>query len=36
MLTAFDLLKAKDWEHTQEISQPAHLWRRRDIEAGKA
>jgi chloride channel protein, CIC family len=35
MLTAFDLLKAKDWEHIQEISQPAHLWGRRRTEAEK-
>ncbi len=28
MLTAFDLLKAKDWEHMQEMQEPAHLWRR--------
>ena len=26
MLTAFDLLKAKDWEHMQELQEPAHLW----------
>jgi chloride channel protein, CIC family len=36
ILTAFDLLKAKDWEHVQEISQPAHLWGRRRAEPGKA
>lgn len=29
MLTAFDLLKAKDWEHMQEMQEPAHLWGRR-------
>jgi len=29
ILTAFDLLKAKDWEHLQELSEPARLWRRR-------
>ena len=26
MLTAFDLLKAKDWEHMQELQEPARLW----------
>jgi chloride channel protein, CIC family len=36
ILTAFDLLKAKDWENVQEISQPAHLWGRRHAEEGKA
>lgn len=35
MLTAFDLLKAKDWEHLQELSEPAaRLWGRRDVETG--
>ncbi|HTW30734.1 MAG TPA: chloride channel protein [Candidatus Sulfotelmatobacter sp.] len=29
MITAFDLLKAKDWEHLQELSEPARLWARR-------
>lgn len=29
MLTAFDLLKAKDWEHMQEMQEPARLWGRR-------
>ncbi len=29
ILTAFDLLKAKDWEHMQELQEPATLWRRR-------
>jgi chloride channel protein, CIC family len=29
MLTAFDLLKAKDWEHMQEMQEPARLWNRR-------
>lgn len=28
MLTAFDLLKAKDWEHMQEMQEPARLWGR--------
>ena len=28
ILTAFDLLKAKDWEHLQEMSEPARLWGR--------
>ena len=28
MLTAFDLLKAKDWEHMQEMQEPASLWGR--------
>ncbi|MFZ0284239.1 MAG: chloride channel protein [Terriglobales bacterium] len=28
MLTAFDLLKAKDWEHLQELREPARLWAR--------
>ncbi len=32
ILTAFDLLKAKDWEHLQELSEPARLWRRRAAE----
>lgn len=32
MLTAFDLLKAKDWEHLQEQSEPARLWRKRAAE----
>ena len=30
MLTAFDLLKAKDWEHLQELPQPARLWVRQN------
>lgn len=34
ILTAFDLLKAKDWEHLQELSEPARLWRRRTAEQG--
>src|SRR5579872_4116516 len=34
ILTAFDLLKAKDWEHLQELSEPARLWRRRAAEEG--
>lgn len=29
ILTAFDLLKAKDWEHIQEVAEPARLWGRR-------
>lgn len=29
ILTAFDLLKAKHWEHIQELSEPARLWGRR-------
>jgi chloride channel protein, CIC family len=28
ILTAFDLLKAKDWEHVQEMAEPARLWGR--------
>lgn len=32
ILTAFDLLKAKDWEHLQELSEPARLWRKRAAE----
>ncbi len=32
ILTAFDLLKAKDWEHLQEMSEPATLWRGRPAE----
>jgi len=35
MLTAFDLLKAKDWEHIQEMSEPARLWGRRGADASK-
>ncbi|HTW32158.1 MAG TPA: chloride channel protein [Candidatus Sulfotelmatobacter sp.] len=35
ILTAFDLLKAKDWEHLQELSEPARLWGRRHAEADK-
>jgi len=34
ILTAFDLLKAKDWEHLQEMSEPARLWGRRPAETG--
>jgi len=34
ILTAFDLLKAKDWEHLQELSEPARLWKRRPAETG--
>ncbi|HEV2467725.1 MAG TPA: chloride channel protein [Candidatus Sulfotelmatobacter sp.] len=30
ILTAFDLLKAKDWEHLQEMSEPARLWGRNE------
>jgi len=26
ILTAFDLLKAKDWEHMQEMPEPGRLW----------
>jgi chloride channel protein, CIC family len=33
ILTAFDLLKAKDWEHLQELSEPASLWRGRPAES---
>ena len=33
ILTAFDLLKAKDWEHLQEMSEPARLWGRRQAES---
>jgi CIC family chloride channel protein len=32
MLTAFDLLKAKDWEHIQEMPEPARLWGRKARE----
>ena len=31
MLTAFDLLKAKDWEHIQELPEAARLWRSRRV-----
>jgi CIC family chloride channel protein len=34
ILTAFDLLKAKDWEHVQEMSEPARLWGSRRTEGG--
>ncbi len=37
ILTAFDLLKAKDWEHIQELSEPARLmWGRRHAETDRA
>lgn len=35
MLTAFDLLKSKDWEHLQELQEPAKLWERRFARLGK-
>jgi len=34
ILTAFDLLKAKDWEHIQEMPEPARLWGSRRTESG--
>lgn len=35
MLTAFDLLKSKDWEHLQELQEPAKLWEGRLTRAVK-